>query len=95
MTIKTHDRDKHEMIQKLRLVKDTISKLIDKVETGLDWELGHTQLVFAITQLRLVNRQLAIHHLVVCIANRLRKQQSSVKSQRTISEFIKTFNYIN
>lgn len=95
MNIKTHDVDKQEIIQKLSLTKDIISKLIEQTESGLNWELTHSQLVVAMTQLKFVNRQLAIHHLVVCIANRLRKQQNSDESQQNISEFIKTFNYIN
>ena len=65
------------------------------METGLDWELAHTQLIVAITQLKSVRRQLAVHHLVVCIANRLRTEQNKDYSERNISEFIKTFNYIN
>ena len=95
MNIKSQDLDKQELIRRLGLVKDIVSKLIDQMEAGIDWELAHTQLVVAITQLKYVNRRLAIHHLVVCIANRLRNQQKPDESQRNISEFIKTFNYIH
>ena len=95
MNIKTHDLDKQEIIKKLHLAKDIVSKLIDEMESGLDWELAHSQLVVAITQLKSVTRQLAVHHLVVCIANRLKIEQSQESSKQNISEFIKTFNYIN
>lgn len=95
MNSKTHDLGKEETLRKLRFVKVIISKLIDQMETGLDWELAHTQLVVAITQLKSVTRQLAVHHLVVCIANRLKLKQSQGESKQNISEFIKTFNYIN
>ena len=95
MNIKTQDLEKQEVLRRLRLVKDIVSKLIDQMEAGINWELAHTQLIVAITQLKSVTRQLAVHHLVVCIANRLRKQQNQHESQTNISEFIKTFNYIN
>ena len=95
MNIKSQDLDKQELIRRLHLVKDIVSKLINQMEAGIDWELAHTQLVVAMTQLRYVNRRLAIHHLVVCIANRLKKQHKPDESQQNITEFIKTFNYIN
>lgn len=95
MNIKSQELDKQELIRRLRLVKDIVSKLIDQMEAGIDWELAHPQFVVAVAQLKSVNRQLAIHHLVVCIANRIRKQQNSVESQNNINEYIKTFNYIN
>ncbi len=95
MNIKTQDLDKQEIVKKLRLASGIISILINQMEEGLDWELAHTQLVVAITQLKSVTRQLAVHHLVVCIANRLKIEQSQEISKQNISEFIKTFNYIN
>ena len=95
MNIKSQDLDKQEIIRRLNLVKTIIGKLIEQMETGLNWEIAHPQFVVAVTQLKSVNRQLALHHLVVCIANRIRKQQNSVESQNNINEFIKTFNYIN
>lgn len=95
MNIKTQDIDKQEVLRKLRLAKDIIGKIIDQMENGLNWEVSHAQLIVAITQLRSVTRQLAVHHLVVCIANRLKKQQNQQESQTNINEFIKTFNYIH
>ena len=95
MNIKIQDLDKQVVVRKLRLVSGIISKLIDQMDDGLDWELAHTQLIVATTQLKSVTRQLAVHHLVVCIANRLRKDQSLGSSPRNINEFIKTFNYTN
>ena len=95
MNIKTQDLDKQEIVKKLRLASGIISILINQMEEGLDWELAHTKLVVAITQLKAVTRQLAVHHLVVCIANRLKIEQSQEISKQNISEFIKTFNYIN
>lgn len=95
MNIKAHDLDKQEIIKKLQLVREILSKLIEQVESGGNWELSHTQLVVAITQLKSVTKQLAIHHIVVCIAHKLRKGQSMDSSERNINEFIKTFNYIH
>lgn len=95
MNIKTNEANKQEVFRRLNLVKTIVGKLIEQMETGLNWELAHPQLVVAMTQLRSVNRQLAIHHIVVCIANRLRKQQNSDALQRNVSEFIKTYNYVN
>lgn len=95
MNSKTHDLDKAETVRKLRFVNVIISKLIDQMETGLDWELAHAQLAVAITQLKSVTRRLAVHHIVVCIANRLKNERTQEKSQQNIDEFIKTFNYIH
>ena len=95
MNIKTQDIDKGELIKRLRRTKGVIRRLIDQMEAGLNWELAHAQLVVAITQLKSVTRQLAVHHLVVCIANRLQKDQNLSSSQRNIHECIKTFKYIN
>lgn len=93
MNIKTDTDDKQQMIRRLSEVKRIITKLLKQMETGLNWNLAHSKLMVAMTELRFVNRQLAVHHLVVCIANRLRRQQHSGTSQHTISEFIKTLNY--
>ncbi len=95
MNIKTHDVEKKEIAHKLCLVKNIISTIIDQMETGLDWKLAHKQLEVAITQLKSVTRQLAVHHLVVCVAKKLKIQQDQENSKQNISEFIKTYNYLH
>lgn len=94
MIMQTDDLKKEDLIKKLTFVKAIIGKIIEQVEAGHDWVLVRTQLIVAISQLKSATRQLALHHLRVCLVEKLKGQKNQTDSMETINEFVHTYNYL-
>lgn len=95
MAKETDDLQKEDLIKKLTLAKTIIEKIIEQLETGHDWVRVRTQLIGAIAQFKLVTRQLALHHLRVCLVEKLRGQQNRIDRTEIINEFVQTYNYLH